>query len=85
MPRICKGSNLDHHSRKSIQTRNERAQRTNEQIQEEREITRHLMSQLRETQSQDARDEINEQRRIQQRQTLLFFTNRNRESNQQRQ
>ncbi|GFS50600.1 uncharacterized protein NPIL_247571 [Nephila pilipes] len=85
MPTKRKGANLSRDTNKSRSIRNRRAQRTEEQVQEENTGARVRMAQLRQEQLDDTRAERNEVMRLEQRQSLRFTVNRRRANDQQRQ
>lgn len=85
MPARRRGSNLGRRTAGAIQRRNLRAQRTDVQIQQENEVVRVNMSQLRASQSQDDRAERNEERRLQQRQARRYVVEARRENDIRRQ
>lgn len=83
MPARRRGSDLGRRTTKFAYMRNRRAQRTDEQIQQYNEYVRVNMVQLRE--SQEARAERNQQRRLEQRQARQFVVDKRRANDQQRQ
>lgn len=85
MPARRKGANLCRRTQKNAVVRNIRVERTIEQIQEDNSNARVIMRDLHESQSQEARDERNLQRRSEQRQARRFVVNTRRAINQQRQ
>ncbi|KAK9891528.1 hypothetical protein WA026_014763 [Henosepilachna vigintioctopunctata] len=62
-----------------------RARRSSEQFQENKADMRVRVGQLRESQSQEARDERNQQRQLERRETRRFIVDRRRGIDQQRQ
>ncbi|GFS33023.1 ATP-dependent DNA helicase, partial [Nephila pilipes] len=82
MPTKRKGANLSRDTNKSRSIRNRRAQRTEEEVQEENTGARVRMAQLRQD---DTRAERNEVMRLEQRQSYRFTVNRRRVNDQQRQ
>ncbi|XP_050066471.1 uncharacterized protein LOC126555615 [Aphis gossypii] len=85
MPPKRKGANLSRNTSRSRSMRNTRAQRTEEQIQQQNTDARVSMAQLRQEQSEDTRAERNEVIRLEQRQSRRFTVNRRRINYQQRQ
>ncbi|GFS73074.1 uncharacterized protein NPIL_48011 [Nephila pilipes] len=85
MPTKHKGANLSRDTNKSRSIRNRRAQRTEEQVQEENTGARVRMAQLRQEQLDDIRAERNEVMKLEQRQSHRFTVNRRRAKDQQRQ
>ncbi|GFT39743.1 uncharacterized protein NPIL_56341 [Nephila pilipes] len=82
MPKKRKGANLSRDTNKSRSIRNRRAQRTEEQVQEENTGARVRMAQLRQEQLGDTRAERNEVMRLEQRQSHRFTVNRRRANDQ---
>jgi len=85
MPTKRKGANLSRNTSRSRSMRNTRAQRTEEQIQQQNTDARVSMAQLRQKQSEDTRAERIEVKRLEQRQSRLYTVNRRRTNDQQRQ
>ncbi|GFY41475.1 hypothetical protein TNIN_104231 [Trichonephila inaurata madagascariensis] len=85
MPAKRKGSDLGRRMTKSTAMQNRRAQRIDEQVQENNEDVRVNMAQLRESQLQEARAEQIQLRRLEQRQARQFVVNTRRANGQQRQ
>jgi hypothetical protein len=84
MPTKLKGANLSRNTSRYRSMRNRRAERTEEQIQQQNTDARVSMAQLQE-QSEDTRAERNEVIRSEQRQSRRFTVNRRRTNDQQRQ
>ncbi|GFT98206.1 ATP-dependent DNA helicase [Nephila pilipes] len=85
MPTKRKGANLSRDTNKYRSIRNRRAQRTEEQVQEENTGARVRKAQWRQEQLDDTRAERNEVMRLEQRQSHRFTVNRRRANDQQRQ
>ena len=85
MPKIRKGANLSRRTINSRAMRDIRARRSGEPIQEDNADVRVRMVQLRESQSQEARDERNQQRQLERRETRRYIVDRRRGIDQQRQ
>ncbi|GFY10704.1 hypothetical protein TNCV_2195251 [Trichonephila clavipes] len=85
MPARRKGSDLGRQRTRSTAMRNRTAQRTDEEIQQDNEDVRVNMVQLRESQSQEARAEQNQRRRLEQRKARPFVVDTRRANDQQRQ
>ncbi|XP_015609192.1 uncharacterized protein LOC107274496, partial [Cephus cinctus] len=76
-PNNVRGAHLGCRTNKATNMRNSRAERTDEQIQQDNEIMRVSMSQLRASQSQEARAERNQQRQLERRQARQMTDNAN--------
>ncbi|GBO30300.1 hypothetical protein AVEN_156361-1 [Araneus ventricosus] len=85
MPKRRKGANLSRRTTNSTVMRDIRARRSGEQIQQNNTDVRASMAQLRESLSEEARDERNQQRQLERRETRRFIVNRRRGIDQQRQ
>ena len=85
LPERRKGAPLCHQTRRVKGMRNRRAQRTEDQIQQDNTDVRVRMAQLHQTESEDAQAERNEQRKLEQRQARRFIVSRRRANDQQRQ
>lgn len=85
MPRKGKGANLSRRTVKSTASRDRRARRSGEQIEEDNANARGSMTQLRQSESQEARDERNQEKQLQRREARRFIVNRLRRIDQQRQ
>jgi hypothetical protein len=85
MPKRRKGASLDRQTITAASMRNRRAQRTEEQQQQDYTNARESMALLHQAESEDARAERNGQRRVEQRQARRFIVNRRRANDQQRQ
>ncbi|GBP21823.1 hypothetical protein EVAR_6795_1 [Eumeta japonica] len=84
MPRKRKGADLSRSTSKARKLRNSRSERTEEQIQQQNTDARVRMTRLHQ-EPEDTRDERNEVRRLEQRQSRRFTVNRRRTNDQQRQ
>lgn len=85
MPARRRGASIGRQTPRSASRRNTRAQRTEDQIQQDNTNVRVSMAQLRHAESGDVRAARNEQRRLEQRQARRLTVSRRRASDQQRQ
>lgn len=85
MPARRRGASIGCHTPRSASRRNTRAQRTEDQIQQDNTDVRENMARLRQAESEDVRAERNERRRLEQRQSLHLTVSRCRANEQQRQ
>ncbi|CAH1737560.1 unnamed protein product [Aphis gossypii] len=85
MPRKRKGADLSRSTSKARNLRNNRSERTEEQIQQQNTDARVRMAQLHQEEPEDTRAERNEVRRLEQRQSRRFTVKRRRTNDQQRQ
>ncbi|GIX71403.1 helitron_like_N domain-containing protein [Caerostris darwini] len=85
MPARRKGANLGRRTKKSAGMQNIRAHRRDEQIQQNNADVRVSMAHFRGSQSQEAREKRNRQRRLEQRQARRYVVNTRRSIDQQRQ
>ena len=76
MPARRKGASFGRQLLRAVSMRNKRAQRTEGQIQQDNTDASVRMGQLHQAESEDARVEQNEQRRLEQRQARRFIVSR---------
>ncbi|XP_050065280.1 probable serine/threonine-protein kinase cdc7 [Aphis gossypii] len=85
MPRKRKGADLSRNTSKARNLRNNRSERTEEQIQQQNTDARVRMAQLHQEEPEDTRAERNEVRRLEQQQSRRFTVKIRRTNDQQRQ
>ncbi|KAF0762221.1 ATP-dependent DNA helicase [Aphis craccivora] len=85
MPRKRKGADLSRNTSKARNLRNNRSERTEEQIQQQNTDARVKMAQSHQEEPEDTRAERKEVRKLEQRQSRRFTVKRRRTNDQQRQ